>query len=128
MRRCAKIVTPQNRSKKTTTINRTRRSYPQKLSILEDPELIDLREQLFDNPDFSDIPADVLAKLRRHLQAYSQCCLNQREYVNAKKSIELDENIAQELQEQISLIQGSIQKSQQIPNRNQNSNKKYVSF
>ncbi|KAK8884985.1 hypothetical protein M9Y10_044113 [Tritrichomonas musculus] len=66
-------------------------------SLLNDQELIDLRESLYKNCDLSQIKTDKLNVLSGHLREYTQFCGLQRRYPEAKQANQLYKAITSEL-------------------------------
>ncbi|KAK8846473.1 hypothetical protein M9Y10_020496 [Tritrichomonas musculus] len=60
-------------------------------------EILDLRDFLFRTHNFENIRLDKLLKLHDHLQYYSKYFMQQKQYVNARKFIYLQEEVEAEI-------------------------------
>lgn len=66
-------------------------------SLLKNQELINLRESLYNNLDFTNIKTHQLNSLSGHLREFSQFCGLQRRYPEAKQAKQLFEAVSSEL-------------------------------
>ena len=66
-------------------------------SYLDDPDCIQLREQIMDNSDLTDIENERLEKLLLHLREYSADCATKRMYDDASIANAMTEYINKEL-------------------------------
>lgn len=88
-----------------STLNRQNRQPVQRsvsnstsnISYLKDALSIELRDQLYENPDFADIESSALQKLLAHLREYIQDRINSEDYDNAEKASGLAELVKSQL-------------------------------